>query len=176
MRSGILAALAAASLLVLAACGHPTAGSTKDLRDGYALVLGKTYKARKTLIAGTSAAVSFRRIEPPEPKRTWFGWKGNIETVSATNALPGRYMLDSFHTTSDDIHFRLGGAYDEVEVRPGEAVYIGDIRYIGGGHYELLDNEDAARAHFDAHFADSGLTFTKRLVRTVRGLDPVLPK
>ena len=175
----IASALLLSTLFLVSACGgRPPVLSTKDIPQGHSLVIAAAYEEAIADQKLHWLWVEFRKFDPFEPK--WlFEWRGKPKEQNAENALPGRYHFYMFGNGSVDYLFEPHNARYEIEVREGEAVYIGDIVELHRGNsfrIAVRDNEKAARQYFEENFADSGLTFRKRLMRRVRRSDPILPR
>lgn len=178
------------ALMLLTACARPEITASTQIAPGRSLVIGSTFEEiflpRGSLFSSEPRTnyynnrVVFRRFDPTEPKWS-LSWRGRRNKYTATDALPGKYHFFFFDSGSTPVSyvFEPHNQRFELDVQEGEAVYIGDVVVETTGNrfrIDIRDNEAAARAHFDEKFSDSGLKFTKRLMRRVRRLEPVLPK
>lgn len=183
--------------IVLGACATPIE-SSKDIKPGESLVIARSYEEvfyhkgtvwDSTPRIGTNTLeVTLEQVDPPKGR---IRWKGNKDRLSVKAAKTSLYQFVDFEVvTVQNVytggHFTPDGETEwfGVEVRPGEAVYIGDIvarreeregfslipQWNPDWSYriEIRDNEAAAQAFFEEKFGDSGLTFTKRLMKKSR--------
>lgn len=178
MRVGRILSLAVATLAVAFIAHHPQplsaneALTSADIKEGHALVLGRSFDR----ILGTSRNrtnrlfVGFRRFDPPTP-RVNFGWWGEEGEFNADSVPPGRYHFSIWDDGDIIFTYQPFEPRYTVEIRAGDAVYIGDvITESRAGRFRMVfeDDSEAAAAYFDANFADSGLKRVTRKVRRVR--------
>ncbi len=157
-------------LLLLPGCGAKEITSVAEIRKDASLVIARVYAEHRWNKRQQSMDASFVRFEPAGPRESFF-FRSSAEKISADDALPGQYHFRFFSTIFVDYLFEPHNPRYEVEVRPGEAVYIGDIvnSYDSHGRFRIIlrDKTDEARAYFESKFAASGLEFRKRLMRHV---------
>jgi len=178
MSAGRILSLAAAALVaVLITVLHQPVSANEalsmvDIKEGLALVFGRSFDR----ILGTSRNrtnrlfVGFRRFDPPTP-RVNFGWWGEEGEFNADSIPPGRYHFSIWDDGNVIFTYQPFEPRYTVEIRAGEAVYIGDvITESRAGRFRMVfeDDSEAAAAYFDANFADSGLKLVTRKVRRVR--------
>jgi hypothetical protein len=177
---------------ILSACAIP-ANSPEDIQPDEALVIGQYFEEdfRKR---GTWAnpepqttygevVATFSRYDPLNWPRTIFRALGEKGDFFASAVKPGKYRLDGYKLTriiSGYYWPDLEKGAPVIDVRPGEAVYIGDavarrednddsFRLFSFNEYklEIRDTEASAKAFFDSKFSGSGLKFIKRLMKRV---------
>lgn len=171
-------------------CAAPNVESVSQTKPGRSLVIGSAYYRYTVVFPRGSfypwsppsekefvrdVRLVFWRADPPSEKKVEASWHSDIDEYGASNALPGRYKL-AYYKLGTDYH---GGGIDhsrhEIEVKEGEAVYIGDLMFRSYSSFEVIDNEEQARGFFEKNFKGSGLKFVKRLIRRT-GPDPTVPK
>lgn len=153
--------------------------SSADIKEGHALVIGRSFDR---IVGGSSTRskrllVVFRRFDPPTPGAA-FGWWGEEGQFNADSIPPGRYHFRVWDDGNVIFNYQPFEPRYTVEIRPGEAVYIGDvITESRARRFRMVfeDDQVAAAAYFEKNFADSGLTFTTRKVRRVRN-EAILPQ
>ncbi|NKB49702.1 MAG: hypothetical protein GKS02_10135 [Alphaproteobacteria bacterium] len=176
----------------LSACAV-AANSPEDIKPGEALVIAQ-YFEREIRSEGSSdnpgpqikyggMSAVFARYDPLNWPRTIFSVIGAKNHIFATAVKPGKYRMDGVELlrVKTNLYVDAKNGIPVIDIRPGEAVYIGDVvasrvyveskpfSFKGRRGYgiEFLDNEAAAKTFFDEKFAGSGLKFTKRLMRRV---------
>ena len=181
---GVLS-FAAAALMAALIVFHPQAGaanetlSSADIKEGHALVFGRSFDRILTGsgVRSKRLLVVFQRFDPPTPGAR-FGWWGEEDQFNAASVPPGRYHFRVWDDSNVIFTYQPFEPRYTVEIRAGEAVYIGDIiTESRAGRFRMVFEEDAAAAaaYFDQNFADSGLTLTTRKVRRVRN-EAILPR
>lgn len=147
------------------------AKSTADIKPGQALVFGRSFDR---ILGGSRTRtrrllVSFRRFDPPTP-RAGFGWWGEEGEFHAASIPPGRYHFRVWDDGNVIFTYQPFEPRYTVEVRAGEAVYIGDvITESRAGRFRIVfeSDDDAAAVYFKQNFSGSDLTLTTRKVRRV---------
>ena len=163
------------------------------------MVLARTYSERllpqKTWLCSAAEirnpiTVGFVRYKPSLPKtfvniKTEGGshtcFNNEIGNVRAFKLLPGKYRYDWAVEDNNIITFDNESQQFVFEVKPGEAVYIGDIvmvKTVDGNRFRMASRKhsEEARKIFEQRFAESGLKFIERLARNASFVVPKLPK
>lgn len=151
--------------------------SSSDVKEGHALVFGRSFDRIVGGSRNRKLFVGFRRFDPPTPGVT-FGWWGEEGVFNADSVPPGRYHFAIWDDGNVIFTYQPFEPRYTVEIRAGEAVYIGDvITESRGGRFRMVFEEDpvAAGAFYKKYFGDSGLTPITRKVRRVRN-EAILPR
>jgi hypothetical protein len=185
MREYRFLSLAAAALVAGFVAFHPLSLSANetlssgDIKEGHALVFGRSFDRILTRsgVRSKRLLVVFQRFDPPTPGAR-FGWWGEEDQFNAASVPPGRYHFRVWDDGNVIFTYQPFEPRYTVDIRAGEAVYIGDvITESRAGRFRMLFEEDreAAAAYFKQNFVDSGLTLTTRKVRRVSN-EAILPQ
>lgn len=172
---------AAISLLgLLASCAKDrSVNSAQDIPENSSVVVLQAFEEPpQGLFKNGRLAIYFGRFDPPMP-RTGFWANGTTDEYLALAVPPGRYQFSFFQNSRVMYMFEPHNARYEIEIRPNEAVYIGNVvEEVEGTRFriDIRDTEDAARAFFEKKLPGSPLPFRKRLMQRVMGLNPLLPR